>query len=536
MRTADKLGLLLGRMIDLLRRMPGRTEDHKATLRGLMEIVEKRSVSVRLGTTGVSVEGVDVDRDTPFVALLMTQMQAHGLAEVRLAHGATPLDMMHLIRGFALDLVDYGAGYSVEARLRDVGASSVSVVTHTADQTSQSKRQMRITEALAAAGVGSIPESTGTPEAGAPAAPPPAPAKPAAPAKPPANVELVSAHTGKAYDELMTQLLASSSTLTDAISNLKTDIPGPTLLKQLDTVQGSVTKALDNDRVDQAIDAVTALIHKEAQAKQEDSRRAYGVAIRRLLSDQNLTRFCTYLLDELYAADVTLCVKRAGQPGTKVVLDLLVKAPTFAERKAYLGVLRQMDGGTEPITRMLNHHEWFVIRNMADLAGELQLEEAVPALGRALTHTDPRARKAVGIALARIGTEATVPFVSRLLTDQDASVRADICKYVGGKGHSALAMPIVAALDSEEAPEMRAEYLRALGRIGTNDAVGALKNVATRKSGFLARKASTDQLAAVEGLALANSPASRSVLETLKNDGGRDVREAAQKALRGTLG
>ena len=96
-------------------------------------------------------------------------------------------------------------------------------------------------------------------------------------------------------------------------------------------------------------------------------------------------------------------------------------------------------------------------------------------------------------------------------------------------------MPLVAAMEGEENPQVRAEYLRALGRIGTPEAVEALKKAAGEKTGLLKRRASTDSLAAVEGLALANSSNSMEALKALKTGGSKDVRDAASKALRGTI-
>ena len=172
---------------------------------------------------------------------------------------------------------------------------------------------------------------------------------------------------------------------------------------------------------------------------------------------------------------------------------------------------------------------------MADLAGELRIVEAVPTLGKALKHSDDRVRAAVGIALARIGSSTSVPFLRNVLHDDAPNVRAAVFKEVGGRPLSALAMPLVAALAAEEDPLVRAEYLRAMGRIGTPEAVEALKNAAGEKKGILKRKATTDRLAAVEGLALANSSGSVEALQALKAGGAKDVRDAAKKALRGTL-
>lgn len=527
-------------MIRLLREAPDETDDLKSALRTLTEVADKRSLSIRADADGVTVEGIAVEGDRTLIDLLSQQMQAHLVAEMRIAHGASAIDIMHLVRGIAHNLSDYGRGHIVDTHLQHVGATTVSAVSTTADASRQHRRDMRITDALEATGLSL--DQTGRPSANSMATPDAGSVLPdgiiahgGAALPEDEGIGLISDQTGQAYDEELRVLLSSTATMSEAIGKLEANASGADLLRQLDTVQGSITKALDKQRLDQAIDAVAALIRKEAESTEGDSRRAYGIALRRLLTDQNMKKFAAYLLDDLYAADVVLIIRRAGKPGTRVILELLVEAPTFAERKAYLRMLRDVEEGLDAITGMLGHPDWFVIRNMADLAGELKIVEAVPALGKVISHSDDRVREAVGTALARIGGSNSVPYLRKVLHDDAPKVRAAVFKEVGGRALSALAMPLVAALENEEDPQVRAEYLRSMGRIGTPEAVEALKKAAEEKTGLLKRKASTDSIAAVEGLALANSANSMEALKALKTGGSKDIRDAAKKALRGTL-
>jgi HEAT repeat protein len=237
------------------------------------------------------------------------------------------------------------------------------------------------------------------------------------------------------------------------------------------------------------------------------------------------------IIDEIYAVDVVNLMKRAGPRGTQVLLDKLVEAPTFAERKAYLSALRSVEAGVDIIISMFGHHEWYVLRNVADLVGELRVEEAIPALGRIAEHDDPRVRRSVGVALARIGTPATVPFLRTVMRDPDPEIRLAVAQAVGGRGLGALAMPVVAAVESEEDPGIQCEYYRALGRIGTADAVQILQKVVQPGGVLFGRRAAGPRLAAIEGLGASNNPAARPVLEALAADRGKDVREAARSAL-----
>ena len=153
MRTADRVALLLAEVIGLLRKSPDATDDLKSALRTLVEIADKRSLSIRAEPDHIVVEGVAVEGTAAPLQLLHEQMQAHLVAEMRIAHGASALDIMHMIRGIAYDLSDYGPGHIVEEHLKSVGATTVSVVSSSADASRQQRRDMRITAAVEATGL-----------------------------------------------------------------------------------------------------------------------------------------------------------------------------------------------------------------------------------------------------------------------------------------------------------------------------------------------------------------------------------------------
>ena len=194
--------------------------------------------------------------------------------------------------------------------------------------------------------------------------------------------------------------------------------------------------------------------------------------------------------------------------------------------------LGRLGEGTGIVIGMLNHREWYVVRNVADLIAELGLEEAVPALGKVADHADTRVRKSVAIALSRIGTPAAARHLHTSLRDEDPQVRMTVATELKGAGLSGLVMPIVNELEREEDPAVREEFCRALGRIGTPDAVRTLENVARRKGNvFTQRRPTGDRRAAVEGLALAGGDIARQALKALKKDRDKEVRNAVEAGL-----
>jgi HEAT repeat protein len=229
--------------------------------------------------------------------------------------------------------------------------------------------------------------------------------------------------------------------------------------------------------------------------------------------------------------DALLVLRRAGEDGVEVLLDLLIAAPTIEERRGLFMALTGMKEGTDQLVHMLGHHQWFVVRNVAELAGELGLEEAVPALAQQLDNDDERVRKAVASALAKIGSGAAADGLRRALRDKSREVRIQAALSVGGRRSSALAMPLVVAMDQEEDETVQREMMLALGRIGSAAAVQALIKYAQPGGRLFGRRPSAVRTSAVEGLRLAATPAAIGTLEGLTDDGDKEVRLAAQSAL-----
>lgn len=196
-----------------------------------------------------------------------------------------------------------------------------------------------------------------------------------------------------------------------------------------------------------------------------------------------------------------------------------------------MSVLRGMPEGLAQVVHMLGHPQWFVVRNVADLMGELRIEEAVPELSRCLGHGDARVRRAAAVALAKIGTKATVEPLRRVLKEGDRELRALIAGSIEGSKSRALAMPLVAFADQEQDPEVLRELYRALGRIGTSEAVQALAKAAQPGGLLVGRRTSGARLAAVEGLVLAGGESALVALRSLASDGDRAVRDLARSAL-----
>ncbi len=513
MQDEHRLALMLARLVDLLCRSPDATDDHKAALNSVGEITGRRSWSLAVKGLQISVEGVQIPPDVPLVPILVGQMRLHNVAEIHIGFGASGLDVMQLAKALAADPEQDKSGADVPELLRKANVQRIWVLSAKAAKAASQIREMRVTDQLKASGF----------------------VKPKEPVADPGTDRLSLVATGEAPDahgRLSPRMPLASQKLGDAMKALAGLEAGTALSQGLSELTDAVVAASRTGKAEEVVEALALGIRQEAAATDEETRRTYGVALRRMLGLEVLRPLAGLLRDPLYANDVMTVMERAGTTGTQLLLDLLVAAPTFAERKVFLSALRKMGAGTDNVISMLGHHQWYVVRNVADLVGELHMEEAVPALGGIAEHGDARVRRSVGIALARIGSRSAVRFLRSFLFDPDQNVRLAVVKELRGPGVGALAMSLINAADEEANVALKAEYYRALGRIGTREAVNALAQAAQPRGGLFGQRNVPGRKAAVEALVLVGSDAAVDVLKSLTEDKDREVRELAKKGIK----
>ena len=306
---------------------------------------------------------------------------------------------------------------------------------------------------------------------------------------------------------------------------------GPHASDVLAVLGRQLETAMKTHRVAQSLAIIAGIVRAEEQVTDATRRRQYSIALKRMYSKPLLETIAELANAPGHRDDALLVLRRAGEDGVEVLLDLLVAAPTIEERRGIFMALTGMKEGTDQLVHMLGHHQWFVVRNVAELAGELGLDEAVPALAQQLDHDDERVRKAVALALAKIGSSAAAEPLRRALRDKSPEVRIQAALGVGGRKSSALAMPLVVAMEEEEDETVERELILALGRIGSPAAVQALIKFAQPGGRLFGRQPAGRRAIAIEALRLAATPAAVGTLEGLTEDGDKQVRVAAQGAL-----
>ncbi len=365
------------------------------------------------------------------------------------------------------------------------------------------------------------------PHGSEPAAPP-APATPPAPQRAPAVTGIRAAGGARALDATV----AVPPDVAAALAELERHPAAANVGDLLTVLEQHAESALRRNRMEQVLRIIAAILGAEQRVPEASGvRRQYAIALKRIYTKPVLDALTHLVTVPKHRGDAAVALQRAGADAVERLIDRLIAAPTVGERRAVFDALKQMTEGTEQLVHLLDHREWFVVRNVAELIGELAMDDAVAALARKLEHGDERVRKAVALALAKIGTRSAAEPLRRALRDKSADVRMQVALGIGGRKSFALAMPLVVALEEEKDETVERELILALGRIGSPDAVQALIKLAQPAGRLFGRKSIGERLAAIEALRLAGTAPAVGTLEGLADDADRQVRSAARLAL-----
>ena len=545
MSTHETLAARFARCVTLFRE-PGAREDQKAEFRALLGLLKDTAVSLRAAGGRLEINGIPCEGES--LTGLVQRLDLHGIGEIALPAEPPPPQLFELFRALA----DQPGTDDVPSRLAAAGVDRIRVtltspespeppppVASSGDVESREAviprtsrptgtdgilrgEPWRDTKSVPIDGVPLVshdppppPASDALPGTARPAAPA-VPAAPAAPTPPPARAEAAAqgpsapppappaapaAPSPSPARPAAAGSLPLPAGAADVVAQLTRDPTGPAVGDLLAALVHHAELALKQRRPDQLLGVITGIVRLEESVPEASGvRRQYAIALRRAFTKTALDALVRLLSEPKYRADAVVA-------------------------------LRHMTEGTEQLVHALEHREWFVVRNVAELLGELGIDDAVPALARRLEHEDERVRKAVALALAKIGTRAAVEPLRRALHDPSPEVRMQVALGIGGQKSAALAMPLVVAMDEEKDEAVLRELILALGRIGSPDAVQALIKCSQPAGRIFGRKAASLRLAAVEGLRLAATPAARGTLDGLADDGDKQVRAAARAAV-----
>lgn len=505
----------LAQVLLLLRDQPERKEEQRAAFKRFVAGLPNTDHVLKVTSDAFLWDQVEVPVGRGEVSALHDHLRAHGIGEIRLPIGLMTSTLLSLVRIISAPPGTYGSFDHLTARLDAAGCGVVPVLPLSGDGPSR-------------------PVATPTKPVEAPP-----PLERTAP-RPRLSVDreddeghlsalgpdaLTEAKVGMMhFVTQQTKAIGHAGELVYNLSEAKSDAAVAEMLNQLVAAGEAAVRQSDWREL---ITAAHGLVQLEGKIGEH---RGFGIALRRLLPRSVLEQVAQHTAHGNQKTEASTILKRMGADGTEVLVYAMANAEDMAERRAYFNALKEMTEGSELLVHMLSHDQWFVVRNVADLTGELRLENAVPALGKQITHNDERVRRSVASALGRIGGSQAVEPLRRALRDPVPGVRLEAARNLDGRRNRNLAMSIAVAADEEANLDVQKEMYLALGRIGSNEAIQALAKAAEPGGRLFNRKPQGVRLAAVAGLHAAG-PSAANQLKALMQDDDREVREAVQRSL-----
>ena len=487
---------LLGALFFLVRHNQNATEDHAALAATLRAAYGPEGMLIEIEPESLMIEGQPVMLESPGATMLFEQMYLHGARSLRVLPSATDADLIR----FATVLGAFPGTYdSFEQVVEALGPSAEQL---TMTQGANDFEVFRAMPWRPRGAYGSSEEDTSR-----------------------LDVPRVRSEATSEYERFQ-ELALTPETLPDQ------EAPGMGSLSRaqppLEDLLVRGREAIEREDWGGLLEVALLIAEGESEAPSELASSTYRIELKRLMSRKHLAMVARFLQGER-KQDAIALLRRFGADSTEILMDLLIQAMTIGERRGYYSAITQMSAGTEAVVQHLGHQQWYVVRNAADLCGEMGLADAVPELAKQNNHADERVRKAVAEALGKIGTMQAMAPLRTLLTDESPAVRLKAVTNLNGRGARGMPPAIAELLKTEGNADVQHEALLALCRIATPDAVLQLREWAQPGGKLLGRKPLAVRLAAVKGLALAG-PAAADALAALDRDESPEIRAAVSAA------
>lgn len=496
-QPAAAIAATLSSVLTLLRAQPPRREDQARAFRAFLTALGDGPLDLRISESGIELGGTPVTTDLPGVGELLDHLRGHGIASIRLPGNLPPAAVLSVLRALSSPV---GRFESVEHLVADIDPETRLLVRIGAagerggEQVSQARGFI--------AGDDDILHGTA--------------------ATSQVGVAHIYRHLGR----------VSGEKRQEALKLLLADPEGPEAPARLESVVAGNDSALRERDYDEVVTTAAAVARLERELPDGELKRTYQIAVRRMLPSKAIEHIAK-LTTGPRRQDAVDVLKYAGADASESLLHELVESESMEQRRALYNALRQVNTASPLLGRLLLHEEWFVVRNVAELCGDLRAEDTVPQLARHVNHTDERVRRAVAGALAKIGTSLAIEPLRQMLHDASPQVRLQAVQALDGSRSRGLAMSLALAAEEETNADVLRELLLALGRIGTPDAVQALARAAAPGRRLFNRRPLATRLAAIAGLRVAGSAPAATALQGLLGDDEPSVRDAAQEALAG---
>lgn len=294
--------------------------------------------------------------------------------------------------------------------------------------------------------------------------------------------------------------------------------------------------AASEDDSDIVLKIMNAFIMVTGLMKEERFGEFASAGLDRLAADRELldvlfNRVCAKSLGDMAIIDILVKLKGRVVGG---VADRLALEDDSHSRHILNEVLVGM--GREIIPQLLERlgdERWYMVRNMVRILGEIGESGGVEdALKMPLTHPDHRVRKETVRALSMIRGPETTALLRNALGDSEDTVVELAVVSLGLLCDEGSVQLLSDLFESTGNNTLKIEVLRALGRIGSRQAVSFLTKVFKKKGWFAGKRDDELKVMCASALAEVGTQEAVSILESGLSSSRDAVRMACEDGLR----
>lgn len=265
-----------------------------------------------------------------------------------------------------------------------------------------------------------------------------------------------------------------------------------------------------------------------------DARRTFAIALKRLLSPAVVQALIEqgYRMPEERRRTAEV-LRAAGYPAAEVMLEIVRQSDTIGPRAFLVDALGGMPEAVPLLVPLLESSRPADARLAAELLGRLVAPDGMKPLAAQARHPDEAVRHAVIDALGGYRDKAAVEPLRQALSHESAGTRARAARALGARGSGAIAMLLLAALETEKDASVWEEELRALAGIDAAEAAAALTRLALERPARFSLSGAPHkrQLAVVTALAQAGTAAARQALRQIAAGGHGEVAQRAAELI-----
>ena len=227
-----------------------------------------------------------------------------------------------------------------------------------------------------------------------------------------------------------------------------------------------------------------------------------------------------------------------GDPLAKLLLNRLAVEEEQSTRKIlFEALISQGEAALPAIVATLNNDRWSVLRNAAQLLGEIRAAAAIEPLRDLLHHRDLRVRREALRALTRIGGNSVIAIIAKILQGDDSELRRQAMLCLGAIKNPAATIPLLIQflqvkdwrfLQLEE----KIDAIRALGEIGSAEALPELMSIVNHRCLFYRSRNNVLRAAALLTIGEIGGSEAIRFLETMGEASNPIVQKAAISALK----